>query len=219
MAALVLARGGRKVEVMVETGLVDMACGASADPFLLAWLNMAQARRLSSVEDVLGTLTCGAHNRCLGVVGAAEIDARGDINSTRLASGALLVGSGGANDIASSCSEVIAVVRCEPGKLVSRVHYVTSPGRAISHIATDRGVLARTADRAGWAVTQVYRDRPAIAEAVAQVRDACDFPHLDTSAASWAMPLSAEEQGALAAIGDRRARGSDAKLRVGGKAQ
>jgi acyl CoA:acetate/3-ketoacid CoA transferase alpha subunit/acyl CoA:acetate/3-ketoacid CoA transferase beta subunit len=219
MAALVLARGGRKIEVMVETGLVDMTCGTSADPFLLAWLNMAQARRLSSVEDVLGTLTCGAHNRCLGVLGAAEIDARGDINSTRLASGALLVGSGGANDIASSCSEVIAVLRCEAGKLVPRVHYVTSPGRAVSHIATDRCVLARAAGRDGWAVTSVYRDRPAIDEALAQVRGTCDFPDLDTSAASWAMPLSAEELDALAAIGDKRGRGSDAKLRVAGKAQ
>jgi acyl CoA:acetate/3-ketoacid CoA transferase alpha subunit len=217
MAALLLARGGRTVEVMVETGLVDLACGPSADPFLLAWMNMAQARRLSSVEDVLGTLTCGADNRCLGVIGAAEIDARGDVNSTQLASGALLVGSGGANDIASACSEVIAVVRCEPTKLVGRVHYVTSPGRAVTHIATDRCVLARGAEAERWNVTNVYRDRPVFAEALASVRTACGFAQLESEGATWATPLTAEENEALGAVADRRTRTVDsAKMQAGG---
>ncbi|MET0594344.1 MAG: CoA-transferase [Polyangiaceae bacterium] len=220
VAALLLSRGGRKVEVMVETGLVDLTCGPSADPFLLAWINMAQARRLSSVEDVLGTLTCGAQNRCLGVIGAAEVDARGDVNSTRLSSGALLVGSGGANDIASACSEVIAVVRCEPSKLVSRVHYVTSPGRAVTHIATDRCVLVRRGDSEAWSVTNVYRDRPVFTDALASVQSACAFPHLDTDGAAWAGPLTAEESDALAAIGDRRARAADSvKMQAGGMAK
>jgi acyl CoA:acetate/3-ketoacid CoA transferase beta subunit/acyl CoA:acetate/3-ketoacid CoA transferase alpha subunit len=215
VAKLVLQNHGRHVQVMVETGLVDLECGERAHPFLLAWMNIAQAARLSSVEEVLQTLTCGAQNRCLGVIGAAEVDARGDINSTRLASGELLVGSGGANDIAASASDVIVVVRCDGQRLVPRVHHVTSAGRAVQNIATDRCVLSR-GDGDRWSIEDVYPDQLPLAEEVAGLRTRCRFPELDTTSSQWAEPPTALELAALAAVRERRESKACASSRAGG---
>ncbi|HET9221463.1 MAG TPA: CoA-transferase [Roseiflexaceae bacterium] len=145
LARLRLAELGIEVAVMVETGMYDLECGPEANGFLLSYDTIARARRLSSVEDVLGTLTCGADNRCLGVIGAAQIDPRGDVNSTRLANGRLLVGSGGANDIASAAAEVIVLTACERSRLVPQVDYITSPGRAVLSVVTDLCTFRRAA--------------------------------------------------------------------------
>jgi acyl CoA:acetate/3-ketoacid CoA transferase alpha subunit/acyl CoA:acetate/3-ketoacid CoA transferase beta subunit len=216
VAKLLLAERGHRVEIIVETGLVDLECGRSADPFLLAWANIAQAGRLSSVEDVLGTLTCGAQNRCLGVVGAAEIDAQGDINSTRLESGELLVGSGGANDIASSCNEVVAVVRFQPERLVPRVHYVTSPGRAVFHIATDRCVLSRVRAGEAWAVSDVKPGAVTLEGALASFRAECRFPLLDGRNATLALPPSPLEVEVVRAVREPIAFAAAPQRRAGG---
>ncbi len=151
-----LAEAGIAVQVVVETGLFDVEPGASTDEFLLSYRNMALARGLSSVEDILGTLTCGAMTRCLGVLGAAQVDATGAVNSTRIGN-KLLVGSGGANDIASCAAEVVVLARCEPKRLVPRVDYVTSPGHRVLNVVTDMCVLARdSAEVTSWAVGDVY---------------------------------------------------------------
>jgi hypothetical protein len=115
---------------------------------------------LTDVEHVLGTLVCGAGCRSLGVIGAAQVDCRGRINSTRTA-GKLLVGSGGANDIASSANEVIVVTRAQPGRLPPTVEYVTSPGDQVRSIVTDRWELHRTNVAEPWRVLQWLRIPPA----------------------------------------------------------
>src|SRR5262249_9434288 len=140
------------VRVMVETGLFDLECGPSADEFLLSYRNIALARGLSSVEEVLGTFTCGADSRCLGVFGAAQVDPTGAVNSPR-AGDKLLVGSGGANDIASAAAEVVVLARCSPTRLVRAVDYITSPGRAVLTVATDACTFTRRSpDETTWSV-------------------------------------------------------------------
>lgn len=57
------------------------------------------------------------------MLGAAQIDARGDINSTWSPGGDDIVGSGGANDVASAAEEVIAVVKHSPRRLIEKVGY------------------------------------------------------------------------------------------------
>jgi acyl CoA:acetate/3-ketoacid CoA transferase beta subunit len=53
------------------------------------------------------------------------------------------VGSGGANDVASRATACVVVSLARPERLVARVGYVTSPGRRVTRIVTDRGVLRR----------------------------------------------------------------------------
>src|SRR5262249_23387883 len=145
--------------------------------FLLSHENLSRARRHSDAEDVLGMLTCGADNQCLGVVGAAQVDRRGRLNSTRLADGRPLVGSGGASDIAAGAAETVVLITCDRGRMVPEVDYVTSPGERVSAIATDRGVLARGEDRANWRLVHPYPLAGAgLERCVAEVGERCGFP-------------------------------------------
>ncbi|MFT4978744.1 MAG: acyl CoA:acetate/3-ketoacid CoA transferase alpha subunit/acyl CoA:acetate [Myxococcota bacterium] len=186
-AALQLAREGRRVLIMVETGLYDVSADDS-DGYLLSYQNFGVSRRLSDVEDTLLTLTCGADSRCLGVIGVGQLDPRGDINSTRIG-GRFLVGSGGANDIASSAAEVIALAPLRSDRLVAQVEHITSPGRRLLSVVTERGVLCRSetsTDR--WWVEQAFRP-----QGLSAVLDACWPGHIEEIRAT-AAPLSSAER-------------------------
>jgi glutaconate CoA-transferase, subunit B len=67
-----------------------------------------------------------------GFLGLAQIDPYGTINTSVLGPGDVpsvrLPGSGGANDIASLCREVLIVTAHERRRFVERVDFVTSPG-------------------------------------------------------------------------------------------
>ena len=142
IAQLQLAAAGVALRVMVETGLYDVDCGPGGHGYLLAYENWIRARRLTAIDDILGVLACGADNRCIAALGAAQIDPRGNLNSTRLGD-KLLVGSGGACDIAAAAEEVVVLTRLAPGRLVGEVEYITSPGHAVRSVVTEHGVLTR----------------------------------------------------------------------------
>jgi len=72
----------------------------------------------------------------LGVIGGAEIDRFGNLNTTVVFGEegtyarpkVRLPGSGGANDVASSVRRTLIMMRLEKGKFVKRVQFLTSPG-------------------------------------------------------------------------------------------
>ncbi|MHB8874937.1 MAG: CoA-transferase [Myxococcaceae bacterium] len=197
LAKLWLSGQGVPVEVIVETGLLDVECGPTAHGFLLSHDNVSQARRLSSVEDALGVLTCGADNRCLGVIGAAQVDSLGNVNSTRLAGGRLLVGSGGANDIASCATEVLVLAGCNTARLVPRVDYITSPGRGVRCVATDLCALVRDdAGATGWQVAEVLEgpdDPRPLSAALAAIGANCPWRPRTFGVLAFAPPVSPDE--------------------------
>jgi glutaconate CoA-transferase subunit B len=67
-----------------------------------------------------------------GLLGAAQIDKFGNINTTLIGDPqhpkVRFPGSGGANDIASSASRVIVSVTHEKRRFVEKVDFITSPG-------------------------------------------------------------------------------------------
>ncbi|NUP08232.1 MAG: hypothetical protein HOW73_19455 [Polyangiaceae bacterium] len=156
MAKLALEQEGIDIAVTVETGLYEVDPKPRSSSFLLSYEHMARAKRLSNVEDILGVLTCGAAESCLGVLGAAQIGPDGSFNSTRLNDGKILVGSGGAHDIATNAAEVVLLSRCEPSRLVRELDYVTSPGVRVRNVVTDLCVFARAEAKSPWSLTDVY---------------------------------------------------------------
>ncbi len=175
LAKLLLADRGVECEIAVETGIIDVECGPGAHPYLLAFDNMALARRLGSIEDTLGALACGAGNRCLAVVGAAQVDRKGDVNSSELADGRLLVGPGGAADLAACADEMLVLVRADPARMVGRVDHVTSPGHSVREVVTDRGVLQKTGPT--WRAINLTADADeSVIEAASALRRACPWP-------------------------------------------
>ncbi len=68
-----------------------------------------------------------------GMLGAAQIDKYGNINSTMIgetfdAPVRRFPGSGGGNQVASYCWETIIVMKHEPRRFVEKVDFITSPG-------------------------------------------------------------------------------------------
>jgi glutaconate CoA-transferase subunit B len=96
----------------------------------------------------------------VGFLGAAELDRRGDINTTVIGPYAeprvRLPGAGGAPEIAASCGRVLVVMRQSPRAFVERVGFRTSLGDRVASVITDVGVLDRHPDRGELVLTTLH---------------------------------------------------------------
>jgi glutaconate CoA-transferase subunit B len=96
----------------------------------------------------------------VGFLGAAEIDRRGDINTTVIgpydAPDVRLPGAGGAPEIAASCGRVLVVMRQSPRAFVERVGFRTSLGERVTTVITDIGVLERDPARGELVLTALH---------------------------------------------------------------
>lgn len=70
-----------------------------------------------------------------GIIGGAQVDIYGNLNTNVImgkgdytSPKVRLPGTGGANDIASSCAETIIMMKLVKGKFVKRVDYISAPG-------------------------------------------------------------------------------------------
>ena len=116
--------------ILFELGVIDpepVDCGVGlADPRV--WY---RANVLSSFVDILGSVL---HNGRvdIGFLGGLEADQFGNLNTTLLGDPAgsfrHFVGSGGANDIASSAQSTVIIMRHEARKLKKSISFITSPG-------------------------------------------------------------------------------------------
>jgi acyl CoA:acetate/3-ketoacid CoA transferase beta subunit len=84
----------------------------------------------SSMHDVMSLLQNGYVD--YGFLGAAAIDARGNVNTTVIGDWARpkvrLPGSGGANDIGSLCWRTIVMMNQDRRRFVERLDFLTTPG-------------------------------------------------------------------------------------------
>ncbi|KZB83165.1 CoA-transferase [Amycolatopsis regifaucium] len=134
---------GHRVALAAELGLWDYT-PTPGDPFIFSFANFPTSSMLLDTEQVLGTVVNGPFTRSIACVGAAEIDRLGNINTTRIAGGPYLVGSGGANDVVTNADETLVVGTMSPRRFVERCDYVTSPGARVRAVVTDVGILTRS---------------------------------------------------------------------------
>jgi len=140
LAADLLRAEGDDVTVLAELGFVGMRPDPG-DAFLFSHRHIPHTRQLAGIPEVLGGMVA-ANRRCLGVLAAAEVDERGDINTSKLPDGRWLTGSGGANDIAST-TDCVVVCAANPRRYVPKVAYVTSPGRRVLEVVSQFGRFRR----------------------------------------------------------------------------
>ena len=195
LAKLLLAERGEEVELMIETGFAGIDV-EGAHPFLLSRENVASAARLTSIDSMLGALCCGGTSTCIGVIGAAEVDVDGNVNSTE-SDGDLLVGAGGAPDIAACAREVMVLTRADSRRLVRKVQYITSLGHNVRTIATEACVFERSGPGEPWLVRDVV---PARAAALKELLHAGGFRFAMPGPPPAAAAPSALELGFLARL-------------------
>jgi glutaconate CoA-transferase subunit B len=84
----------------------------------------------TSLDSVMGTAQAGFID--YGMLGAAQIDMFGNINTTVIGSHehpkVRLPGSGGANDVGSLCWRTIIIMQQDQRRFVKKLDFVTTPG-------------------------------------------------------------------------------------------
>lgn len=153
MASIQHGERGEHVPLMVESGMYGYV-PSPGDPFLFNYRNMAGSAMLSDTFLTLGLLTAGASNGALGVLGAAQVDESGNLNTSQLPH-MLLTGSGGANDIGSGARDVLVTIPHAPQRLVKKVDFVTTPGRAVKTVVTPIAVFERETGESPFRLTAV----------------------------------------------------------------
>ena len=119
----------------------------------------------------------GPAARKLGVLGAGQIDRFGNINTTRFENGSFLVGSGGANDVASGADETVVALAQNRNRFVERVPFITSPGLKVSTVVSQLGIFEKEAGRKELELTAYYPAEPSVSEeeCVRAIREQCGW--------------------------------------------
>src|SRR5262249_44062982 len=116
--------------MVIEGGIIGPEIAAGKLPISTNEMRAAyRATMLPAITDAFLFAQRGFVD--VGFMGGAQIDQYGNINTTVIGDYARpkvrLPGTGGANDIASLCREVIIVTAHEKRRFVPRVDFITSP--------------------------------------------------------------------------------------------
>lgn len=170
-AVAAMREAGAAVQLAAELGMSGFV-PQPGDPYLFALQNLPTCLQLTDIADVLGRDVAGPGTSCLGVLGAGIVDQHGNINST-WSGGQYLVGSGGANDVASAADDVAVVIKHAPERLVPAVEYITAPGSHVSVIVTSLAVLER---QHGGFIAVRYLDNTTPDAAAERIRKETGWP-------------------------------------------
>jgi glutaconate CoA-transferase subunit B len=134
LLASVLAqqRHAPRLTIVIEGGIIGPRIKPGRLP--ISTNEMRAAHRASMLPGITDTFLFAQRGFLdVGFIGGAQIDQFGNINTSIIGSDywrpkIRLPGTGGANDIASLCREVIILTTHEKRRFVPRVDFVTSPG-------------------------------------------------------------------------------------------
>lgn len=113
------------------------------EPILFNSSNFATCKATTDIPTIMGLFVGGINANCIGALGAAQVDAHGNINSTKTDEKTVMVGSGGANDVCSVAKDVVVIIPQAKGRLLKDVHYITSPGKYVKTIVSTLGLFEK----------------------------------------------------------------------------
>lgn len=142
MAYYMLRENGFDINLVAEIGFYGYS-PRPANPFVFNMANIPTCRGLFGAVEVLGSIMGREGNRGIAVLGAAQVDKHGNVNSTLIPNTMFLFGSGGANDVASTAEEIVVLVRHSPLRLVEKVPYTTANGKKVTMVVTTKGVFEK----------------------------------------------------------------------------
>ncbi len=194
LAAYGLKEKGYDVDLMAEIGMYGYLPRAS-DPFIFSYHNMHTCKILNNNETMLGVFVGGSSNQCLGILGGGQIDKYGNGNSTKLPGVTYLVGSGGANDIASGNRETVVVINSGKQRLVEKVPYITFNGKNVTTLVTDVGVFEKIGGEETFTLTTYIpsQAKQAVKEALAGIKEKVGWELKVSPNLKEAQPVAKEE--------------------------
>ena len=164
------------VELLVELGYFGNS-PRPGEPFLLNFGNFNTCKMLTETLNTLGVFTCGATNRCIGVLGGGQIDKFGNINSHWVSENVYVTGSGGANDVATGAAETVVIMQQSRRRFLDRVPFVTAPGGRVRTLVSTRGVFEKLNDDEEFTLTKYWASPHTSSEEeiVRNIRDDCGW--------------------------------------------
>ena len=166
---------GLSAMLVAETGLYGFR-PAKGDPYLFNPPNTRSSLFHSDFIHTLGVLGGPTAERCLTMLGAGQMDRKGNINSSMTANGTFLVGSGGANDLVSGNSDYMVVMPAGKGRFLDSLPFVTSPVGRLVAVVTDLGPLELSSVSGDLEIAAVIAEPDQVDEAVALLVKACGWP-------------------------------------------
>jgi glutaconate CoA-transferase subunit B len=131
-AALAQQRHASRLTMVIEGGIIGPRIRPGRLP--VSTNEMRAGHRATMLPGITDTFLFAQRGFLdYGFMGGAQIDQHGNINTSIIGADywrpkTRLPGTGGANDIASLCREVIILTAHEKRRFVPRVDFVTSPG-------------------------------------------------------------------------------------------
>ncbi len=150
-----LKKEGYSLDLMAEVGLYGYV-PRPTDPALFNMRNFPTCKMNTDIPTIMGILVGGKKAQCIGALGAAQVDEYGNINTTKTASDRYIVGSGGANDVASTAREVVTIISHVKERLPKKVHYITSPGKNVRTVVTTLGIFEKLDTDSKFTLTAYY---------------------------------------------------------------
>jgi acyl CoA:acetate/3-ketoacid CoA transferase alpha subunit/acyl CoA:acetate/3-ketoacid CoA transferase beta subunit len=169
-----LKKKGWPVKLLIGTGVYGYS-PQPGNPAIGATANIETGLMLTDAFQSYGGLIGGLNNRCLSVLGAAQVDKYGNINSTKVGK-EFIAGSGGAND-ATNAEEVMVISRQSPKRFVDRVDYITSPGTRVRTIVSDLGVFEKPEGEKEMVLTGIHFNdqKDSLEEKIRAVKQNCGW--------------------------------------------
>jgi acyl CoA:acetate/3-ketoacid CoA transferase alpha subunit/acyl CoA:acetate/3-ketoacid CoA transferase beta subunit len=137
-----LRREGFPLELIAEVGFFGYS-PRLADPFIFNLRNLPTCRMNTDILTTMGIFLSGSQNPTIGVIGAGQVDRFGNVNTTVIPKVGYLVGSGGANDVASGAKEVMVTLEQSRSRYVEKVPYITSPGSRVTTVVSQWGIFEK----------------------------------------------------------------------------
>jgi glutaconate CoA-transferase subunit B len=189
------------VVLIYESGTVDTRPTriplSIGDPALVAGAAM-----IAPMTDVFQMILQRGHID-VGFLGAAQIDKHGNINTTVIGDYAKpkvrLPGSGGAADIGAHAKRVLVVTTLDKRAFRERVDFVTTPGKRVRRVITDKCILDRDDQQNELVLTALF---PGVTES--DVRASVSWDLKSAPAVKTVPVASAESTKVLANLGEAR---------------
>jgi glutaconate CoA-transferase subunit B len=217
-AALAQQRQAPRLTMVIEGGIIGPQIKPGRLP--VSTNEMRAGHRAQMLPGITDTFLFAQRGFLdYGFMGGAQIDQYGNVNTSILGTDywkpkVRLPGTGGANDIASLCREVIIVTAHERRRFVPKVDFVTSPAwldggdsrrRAglffggVSRVVTTLGIFGFEPETRRMRVEALH---PGVTRT--QVQDQTGFPLLDAGEITETAPPSLDELEMLRAFDPER---------------
>lgn len=172
-----LKEEGTEAELMSELGFFGFS-PRPGEPFLFNLSNIPTCKELDGILAILGIMMSSRRAGCLGTLSAAQVDRFGNLNTTVMPEKKILItGSGGANDVMSTASEVVVIMPQSKERFVEKLPFVTSPGAAAKTLVSTLGVYEKLEGDSDFTLTSYFEDQlPAGRDAaIRDIREQCGW--------------------------------------------